>query len=67
MNEIQNNLENERQALGLTQQDAAILIGVTRATYIKYENDLNTMPIGKYEQLKKELARLKELKNKEEE
>lgn len=61
MNEIQNNLRQRRSKLGLTQQDAAVLLGVTRVTYIKWENDINTMPIGKYEQLMKELDRLEQL------
>lgn len=62
MQEIQNNLQHLRMELGLTQQDAAVLLGVSRVTYIKWEQDINTMPIGKYEQLMKEFDRLKELK-----
>lgn len=65
MQEIQNNLEQKRMQLGLTQQDVAVLLGVSRVTYIKWEQDLDTMPIGKYEQLMRELDRLNELKTKE--
>lgn len=62
MQEILNNLQQTRVSLGLSQQDAAVLLDVSRPTYIKWEQDLNTMPIGKYEQLMKEFERLKQLK-----
>lgn len=62
MNEIQNNLEEKRMRLGLTQLDVAVLLGVSRVTYVKWEQNINTMPIGKYELLMKELDRLEELK-----
>lgn len=62
MNEIVNNLEELRVELGLTQQDAAMLIGVSRATYLRYENDIGTMPIGRYEDLMVAFDRLKQLK-----
>lgn len=65
MNEIQNNLEERRMRLGLTQQDVAVLLGVSRVTYIKWEQNLGTMPIGKYEQLMRELDRLETLKEDE--
>ena len=51
--------------LGLTQQDVAVLLGVSRVTYIKWEQNLGTMPIGKYEQLMRELDRLETLKEDE--
>ena len=63
MEEIAKNLRDTRMQLGLTQQDAAVLIGVSRVTYIKWEQDLDTMPIGKYELLKREFDRLEELKD----
>ena len=56
----------DREELGLTQQDAAMLLGVSRVTYIKWETDPDTMPIGRYERLVRELARLRELKENEE-
>lgn len=56
----------ERKELNLTQQDAAMLIDVSRVTYIKYEEQPETMPIGKYEKLMNEFARLRSLKEIEE-
>lgn len=56
------NFKQEREALHLTQQDAAILLDVSRITYIKWENDPGSMPLGKYEQLKAEFERLNNLK-----
>lgn len=37
-----------RQLLKITQQDMAIILGVSRLTYIKWENDVDTMPFGSY-------------------
>jgi DNA-binding XRE family transcriptional regulator len=65
VNEISKNLSKRRIELGLTQQDAAVLIGVSRITYIKWEKDTNTMPIGKYEDLMVAFDRLKALKEEE--
>ena len=65
MNEIDKNLIKERMELGLSQQDAAVLIGVSRVTYIKWEKDTSTMPIGKYEDLMVAFDRLKQLKEDE--
>lgn len=65
MQEILNNLQQTRMSLGLSQQDVAVMLGVSRPTYVKWETNLNIMPIGKYEQLMKEFERLKELKKKE--
>lgn len=62
MQEIAKNLEERRMRLGLTQQDAGVLLGVSRVTYIKWEQDINTMPIGKYEQLMREFDRIEQLK-----
>lgn len=62
MYEINKQIREQRRELRLTQQDAAVMIGVTRITYIKWENDPGTMPIGKYEELMAEFARLKALK-----
>lgn len=52
------NLKDKRESLKLSQQDVAILLGVSRITYIKYEQDPNSMPLGKYEQLTAEFIRL---------
>lgn len=66
MSEINKDFRKEREELNITQQDAAVLLGVSRITYIKWENEPDTMPIGKYELLKSELARLRVLKEIEE-
>lgn len=65
MSEINKDFEKERKALKLTQLDVAMMLGVSRFTYIRWEQEPDTMPIGKYEQLLKEFDRLKELKVKE--
>ena len=65
MSEINKEFRDERKELNLSQQDAAMLINVSRVTYNKYETDPNSMPIGKYEQLMREFARLRELKEQE--
>lgn len=65
MSEIDKDFKSERIELGLTQQDAAILVDVSRITYIKWETEPDTMPIGKYEQLLNEFKRLRELKEQE--
>lgn len=62
--EINKDFRPEREALNLSQQDAAMLIDVSRVTYNKYETEPETMPIGKYEQLMQEFARLRELQPK---
>lgn len=64
MSEINKEFRSEREALGLSQQDAGMLIGVSRVTYIKWEQEPETMPIGKYEKLVAEFNRLRELKEK---
>ena len=66
MSELSKELRQEREELNLTQQDVAVLLDVSRVTYIRWEQDPGTMPLGKYEQLKRELARLRELKEVEE-
>lgn len=59
---IDKDFKSKREALGLSQQDVALLIGVSRQTYNGYENDPDTMPLGKYQKLLKEIARLTKLK-----
>lgn len=51
-------LRDYREQIGISQLDAALLLGVSRPTYVKWENNLDTMPIGKYNQLQKEFKRL---------
>ena len=62
MSEINKQFKGEREELNLTQQDAAILLDVSRITYIKWEMYPETMPIGKFEILKREFARVRDLK-----
>lgn len=61
MSEINKDLRRVREELGLTQLDVAVLLRVSRGTYIKWEQEPETMPIGKYEELVLELERLKQL------
>lgn len=65
MNGISKDFKPLREGLGLTQLDAAVLLGVSRITYIKWESEPDTMPIGKYEKLMSEFARLSNLKEQE--
>lgn len=65
MSDINKQFRDERLELGLSQQDAAMLIDVSRVTYIKYEERPETMPIGRYERLMAEFARLRQLKEQE--
>ena len=66
MSEINKDFRAEREELGLTQLDTAVLLGVSRVTYNKWETEPATMPIGKYEQLQSEFERLRNLKEVEE-
>lgn len=65
MNEINKDIQTERMELGLSQLDAAYLLGVSRPTYIKWEQDVSEMPIGMYEKLLSEFKRIRELKEQE--
>jgi transcriptional regulator with XRE-family HTH domain len=65
MNAISKIIKQERESLNLTQQDVAVLLEVSRITYIKWEQDPGTMPLGKYEKLMSEFNRLHNLKEKE--
>jgi DNA-binding XRE family transcriptional regulator len=65
MSEINKEFREEREELGLSQLDVAMLLDVSRVTYIKWEQEPNTMPIGKYERLVSEFKRLRELKEQE--
>lgn len=61
--QINKNFKIIREELKLTQQDAAVMIGVSRITYIKYEENPDTMPIGKYEALMEGFDRFKKLQD----
>jgi DNA-binding XRE family transcriptional regulator len=39
-----------RDYLMITQAEVAVMIGVSRLTYIKWENNQDLMPIGKYKE-----------------
>jgi DNA-binding XRE family transcriptional regulator len=62
MSGINKEFKVQREELHLTQQDAAVMLGVSRITYIKWETEPDTMPIGKYEQLIREFDRLRDIK-----
>ena len=62
---VDKNLLAMRVELGLTQLDVAILLGVSRVTYIKWEQQPLLMPIGKYEELMVAYDNIRELKGKE--
>ena len=55
---IYTDIKNVRETLKLTQADMAIFLGVSRLTFIKWENYIETMPLGKYVQLTQEYQRL---------
>lgn len=65
MSEINKDFRTEREELNLSQQDAAMLLDVSRVTYNKWEQEPDTMPIGKYELLISEFERLRNLKEQE--
>lgn len=60
--QVNKNFKELREELKLTQQDMAVYLDVSRITYIKWETEPNTIPLGKYEQLMTELERLKAIK-----
>jgi DNA-binding XRE family transcriptional regulator len=66
MNEINRNLIEFRDRLNLSQQDCAVLMGVSRTTYIKWEKDIGTMPIGRYEHLMSVFEELEKLRQSKE-
>ena len=51
----------ERLALKITQADMAVIIGVSRLTYIKWEKNMSLMPIGRYKQICNEFNRMTKL------
>lgn len=54
--------KEQREELNLTQQDTAILLDVSRVTYMKWESEPDTMPVGRYRQLVDEFERLRKLR-----
>lgn len=50
MPSVNKNLVKQRKDLKLTQSDVALAIGVSRVAYSNWEQDINTMPVGRYEQ-----------------
>lgn len=56
------NFKELREELKLTQNDMAIYLDVSRITYMKWEQEPDSMPLGKYKQLTDELERLKQIK-----
>ena len=54
--------KEQRKELNLTQQDTAILLGVSRVTYIKWETQPELMPVGQYRKLIDEFERLRALR-----
>lgn len=60
--ELNKNFKELREELKLTQNDMAIYLDVSRITYMKWEQEPDSMPLGKYEQLVNELKRLKQIK-----
>lgn len=60
--ELNKNFKELREELKLTQNDLAVYLDVSRITYIKWEQEPDSMPLGKYEQLVNELKRLKQIK-----
>lgn len=51
----------ERETYKVTQADMAVIVGTSRLTYIKWEKDIDTMSIGQYKRVCKELDRLAQL------
>jgi len=62
---IDKDIRQQREELKLSQQDVAILLGVSRQWYNRWEQDPNTMPIGKYEELIGHFDRYNKLREQE--
>lgn len=60
--EINKDFMEIREELGLTQLDMAVLLDVSRITYIRWEENPDIMPIGKYESMMNHFERLRKLK-----
>lgn len=56
-----NFLRETRDDLKLTQQEVAVFLGVSRVTYIKYEQNPDVMPLGLYMKLLEEFERLRKI------
>lgn len=55
-------LREQREELRITQQEVAVILGVTRVTYNKWENDTDKMPLGKYNHITAVFEQLRALK-----
>ena len=62
--ELDKNFKELCESLKVTQLDMAMFLDVTRVTLGKWEDNPDTIPLGKYEQLMNELKRLKNIKEK---
>lgn len=60
MPSLNKDLVKQRKDLKLTQGDVALAIGVSRVAYSNWEQDINTMPVGRYEQVLSLFIRLRE-------
>lgn len=64
LNDIQTyNLRDIRKDLKMTQLDVAIMLGISRVTYNKYEQDVNSMPMGSYRRIIEVFNKLYELRS----
>jgi transcriptional regulator with XRE-family HTH domain len=48
---LSKDLVKQRKDLKLTQEDVALALGVSRVTYNNWEQNISTMPVGRYEQV----------------
>lgn len=55
-------IKEQREELKMKQQDVAVFLGVSRTTYIKWEQDASLMPLGQYNKLMTEFERLRSIK-----
>lgn len=51
MASLSKDLVKQRKDLKLTQEDVALALGVSRVTYNNWEQNISTMPVGRYEQV----------------
>lgn len=48
---LSRDLVKQRKDLKLTQEDVALALGVSRVAYNNWEQNISTMPVGRYEQV----------------
>jgi len=58
----ENDIRARRRSLRLTQQDMAVLLDITRVTYIKWEENPELIPVGKYNLLMDQFKKLEKLR-----